>query len=248
MATKYISPTGSNSNEGTYASPWLTPAYAYTNTTAGDTIILLAGTYTLLNAATYGSRIWQGYTSDPSLYILDGAAATISIGVGGATFRSVTIRNAVATSPLLSLSSTLTLDRVIISGISGGYLIGSNGTVTLTNCLLVNLAPTTGIFWDWSGSWILTVVGINCVIHVTSACLLNNAMGTRSLTFTNSIFYGPITFEATYDILNYCCKYGTSGSPSGAGTISVDPLFVDIANGNFRLQRTSPCIGAGVLV
>jgi len=36
------------------------------------------------------------------------------------------------------------------------------------------------------------------------------------------------------------------GGWSGDGNIDVDPLFVDIANGDFHLQDISPCIGAGV--
>lgn len=45
-ATYYISPTGSNSNNGqTSATPWLTFTYAWANTSCGDVLLLLDGTY-----------------------------------------------------------------------------------------------------------------------------------------------------------------------------------------------------------
>ncbi len=44
--TRYISPTGSNSNNGqTDSTPWLTFTYAWANTACGDTLLLLNGTY-----------------------------------------------------------------------------------------------------------------------------------------------------------------------------------------------------------
>lgn len=45
-ATRYISPSGSNSNNGQSTStPWLTFAHAFANTSCGDTLLLMNGTY-----------------------------------------------------------------------------------------------------------------------------------------------------------------------------------------------------------
>lgn len=45
-AIKYISPTGSNSNNGTSsATPWLTFTHAFANTSCGDVLVLLDGDY-----------------------------------------------------------------------------------------------------------------------------------------------------------------------------------------------------------
>lgn len=46
-ATRYISPTGSNGNDGqTTGTPWLTFAHALSNTVCGDTLLVMDGTYT----------------------------------------------------------------------------------------------------------------------------------------------------------------------------------------------------------
>lgn len=46
-ATYYVSPSGSDANPGTPAAPWRTPGFGSRQLQPGDTLILLAGTYTL---------------------------------------------------------------------------------------------------------------------------------------------------------------------------------------------------------
>jgi len=58
-------------------------------------------------------------------------------------------------------------------------------------------------------------------------------------------FAGLVFNGGNYDssTLNYCC---TTPSPaSGAGNLTNEPAFLDLANGNFHLQSNSPCINAG---
>jgi hypothetical protein len=53
--------------------------------------------------------------------------------------------------------------------------------------------------------------------------------------------------EENYDAnssLNYCCA--TPRPASGSGNLTNAPLFVNLANGNLRLQSSSPCINAGL--
>ena len=52
---------------------------------------------------------------------------------------------------------------------------------------------------------------------------------------------GGLNFDS--GSLNYCCTTPAPGS--GTGNTASDPKFVNAAAGNFHLQATSPCIGAG---
>ncbi|MFN3413261.1 MAG: right-handed parallel beta-helix repeat-containing protein [Thermoanaerobaculum sp.] len=45
--TYYVSPTGSNSNPGTYARPWASPGYGSRQLAPGDTLVVLQGRYVL---------------------------------------------------------------------------------------------------------------------------------------------------------------------------------------------------------
>ncbi len=61
-ATKYVSPSGSDSNSGTQSQPWKTLEHAFAQLSAGDTLYMRGGTYretgiTLSKSGSSGSRI-----------------------------------------------------------------------------------------------------------------------------------------------------------------------------------------------
>ena len=69
-------------------------------------------------------------------------------------------------------------------------------------------------------------------------------------TVTNTIFWNneapdgnEIYVESGFPTINYCDIEG--GWPSGIGNIDDNPLFLDSANKNFRLNQGSPCIDTG---
>ncbi len=73
----------------------------------------------------------------------------------------------------------------------------------------------------------------------------SNGIGGVSESFLyNCIVYynSRFNFIDFHVIFYHCC---TTPIPAGSGNISDEPMFVDLFNGNLRLQSNSPCINAG---
>jgi hypothetical protein len=134
---------------------------------------------------------------------------------------------------------------------------------TLNNCILSNNVATQG------GAAVSCILN-SCLVLSNSAsylggglwagCTANNCTivgnassfggGAADSTLNNCVVYynsasGAPNYGSTYNpmTLNYCC---TSPMPTnGAGNLINEPLFVDLAAGNFQLAPNSPCIDAG---
>jgi hypothetical protein len=124
-----------------------------------------------------------------------------------------------------------TLNKCVLNGNSAvGELAGDNGSgggayaCTLNNCILVgNVAAGAALSGFGGGAY---------------SCALNNCTltgnrgdigsGAADSTLNNCIILDNTTFST----LNHCW--------------TADPLFVDFAAGNLRLQSNSPCINAGL--
>ena len=77
-ATFYVSPNGSDSNNGSSAAPWLTIQHAANSVSAGDTVYVLAGTYNeSVTLAVSGSA-----TAGPISFISSPTGAAIVDGTG----------------------------------------------------------------------------------------------------------------------------------------------------------------------
>jgi hypothetical protein len=111
-----------------------------------------------------------------------------------------------------------TLNNCALAGNSANNFGGGVYDSTLNNCTLAGNSATYG-----GGTYQGT--RNNCIIYYNTAPSGSNYLGGN---------------------LNYCC---TTPLPSeGDGNITSEPLFIDLAGGNLRLQTNSPCIDAGTNV
>lgn len=109
----------------------------------------------------------------------------------------------------------------------------------LSDCLVWNnSALEGGGLWGWGHG------AVNCTVVGNMAELRGGGM--MSAVFaTNCIVWGN---SAPSDPDIFGCDEWHLCSPvvdPGCGSITDDPLFVDMENGDFRLRSGSPCIDAG---
>jgi hypothetical protein len=114
---------------------------------------------------------------------------------------------------------------------------GGAGSANLVNCLLYGNSGYVG-----GGAHGGTLD--NCTVCSNSA--VRGGGGVSSAAVTNSIVYfNSAAFNTNYDSssMEYCCTWPKP--TNGIGNIANDPMFVDLSNGNLRLQSNSPCINSG---
>ncbi|MFO7870511.1 MAG: hypothetical protein R6V03_03660 [Kiritimatiellia bacterium] len=141
----------------------------------------------------------------------------------------------------------------------------SGPTIKLQNCLVVsNTATTAGGYVIYSKG---SASGGNLTVLYTTVadntatggvCCADRTMSGRnaSITIRNSIIAGKGDGTGIYadsgstptidynDVWNVSALYGGSAS-AGTGSISSDPQFSDASAGDYRIDVTSPCVGAG---
>lgn len=86
----------------------------------------------------------------------------------------------------------------------------------------------------------------NCVILSGMYGIFSSGSGNLSVEYSNVFSTGTDHFMGCGPYLGVPVTTNVNGDPCDVfGNISMDPLFVDAANGDFRLQSDSPCIDAG---
>ena len=167
----------------------------------------------------------------------------------------------------IDIAGTATFDftRIAFASDTGdrGAINGTGGTITFDNgvvesmryeCVRINrgsFVSRNSVFRDaamgfgyygGSGTYVYNGVVADCTI----ACRASNKH------FVNTIFYNCLTFlESTSSSADHCAFYNppnwgaqTATQVGKNGNIWGDPLFVDPANGDFRIREGSPCVDA----
>jgi len=270
MATYYISPTGDNADDGSEANPWETMAYAYSNSTTGDTIHCLAGTYPMV-AQTFGTeRTVTG--ADANTTIFDGGGA-------GATWTTAPLMNIsnihftnIADSMILYIYyKTLNLTNCIISDFSSaGYLKNPirqiAAEVNILGCLFYNIITTYNSPSFGYGTIINGAYGscsiTNCTFYIVYnpatpnyAIPFGSTANSTTYTIKNNIFMNAgdtsilkSSSSIISDDSSNNCVYGYSNYPTRDGTVAADPKMIDPTNANFNLAPDSPCMDTGILI
>lgn len=124
------------------------------------------------------------------------------------------------------------------SGYSGLFVGNKAMTITSTNCTFSFRTTTASLraYCIWYG---------NVVTHtLTVKNMIVKCESGADVKWTDGYGGGGASTTASYS-----CFYNlTSGTPTGTGVITSDPLLVDPANSNFNLRPTSPCIDTGTVV
>jgi hypothetical protein len=147
----------------------------------------------------------------------------------------------------------------LLAATDGPDFAGGTGLFVRNNLFARNAGPTAPAVFVYSNNHI-DVSNNTLVGNVSTDATLEERVTFASFTFSgidfsNNIFRdnNPAGIDATFDLhatnvtdLLDNAIVATTGTPrSEAGTLDVDPRFVDAANGDFRLAADSPLIDAG---
>lgn len=265
MATYYVDPdSGNNANNGlTEATAWETLTYANSNSTTGDEIIVVDGSYSdNYNGLPFNeSRTYRAQTKGGVIYTGTSPSHTGVWGLTSGTtvidgFRFDTFGGSGSTHS--NILGTVTVTNCILDGwgvVNGRHCFGQalNSELNLTNCLLLNMINVTG-----NGNALVRHVNTattnirRCTSHhgeivsggkgylftqTTSTVLVD-----KCIFYTDSTTYGYNILQTTCPDSTYTnnIRYaaGAAGINRGGFTtvtneIEQDPLFVDIANEDF---------------
>ena len=248
--TVYVDNTDCNMSgtpDGSSGNPFCTFNEGVAAAQGGDTLEITGGTYNLSNffftvatpikiQATAGDRVSLNCGFNPGFggFTLNDIAWG---GISGIDF-NCDFGISIVRSRNITFDNNSLIDFQYVTALR----IADNTTATVSNTLIKG--NTTGILF----------AGINTQVNLTNLTITENNLGisfnaTNVPTFSvkNSIIYGNTTnINASASTL--AISYSLIDDPLFNGinnNILVDPLFIDVAIGDYHLQALSPAIDAG---
>jgi hypothetical protein len=192
------------------------------------------------NSALVGGGIYSRYSSNLEVANCTLSQNTASLSGGG----------------IYHLSAKATITNCVFDhnsasgqGGEGGGIYNKSSSLSMSNCIFTENSAA------YSGGGLAITMSDNPII--TNSTFYGNSGGSSGggiacdadvlqihncILWGNTAVYGRQFFSSWYSI-GYCNIQGQVAN--GPGNISVDPLFVDAANGDLRLQAGSPCIDKG---
>jgi hypothetical protein len=139
-----------------------------------------------------------------------------------------------------------------IAAFGGGGILLTASTITLSNVVINHNEASGGLSPDGGG-----IYSINSVSVLTNVTIAENTTwgehggiyckDNSNFTLLNCILWNDSSAEIYLENSSIDILYSDiQGGWEGEGNIDSDPLFINPDEGDFHLQDTSPCIGAGI--
>ncbi len=133
----------------------------------------------------------------------------------------------------------------------GGGLSAYLTTLVMGNCAFVNNSAEEGA--GLAAEYYTSATAINCSFAGNTASTSGGAIAlidTSAINIVNGILWDDTPEEiaagaGSSATVSYSSVETGSGAMSGEGNVELDPAFVDLSTGNFRLDLTSPCLDIG---
>lgn len=229
-----------------------------------------AGSVTVDGNGNQTAALWtytgNGTTTIKDIVFTNWNLNSTSNGVGLIVGQDVTNTSILNIQNCIFKSIRLQINGSIQNGIISGVQ-GFRATITITGCLfyllkkitlagagyIISLRDFLGTINGTNNTFYLDATGADFVAGIliyggsTLTTVFKNNIFMNNSGSSAAIFSNNFGTAATNTYTNNCANGTWSGTPSGANNITTDPLFVDVANANFNLRPTSPCLDTGTI-